>query len=324
MLIINAEETRQLLSMPDCIDAMAKAMIATSRQSILIPPRTLFYLQDNSGFFAVMPGASQELQAYGAKVVSYHGSNASRSRPPIQGFVTLFDHQTGEPRAIIDGGIITNIRTAAASGLATRSLARGDSRSCGLLGAGALADMHIEAMCEVRPIERFVIWARNFDQARALADRHSNRKGVTFQATRDPREAAACDVICTLTASPDPVLHGRWVKPGAHINLVGAHSLGSREADTELIQKSRIYVDSLESTKNEGGDIMIPVQEGALDENRIMGEIGQLLSGEIEGRKDGHDITEYNSLGITAQDMYAALHVLNEAIRLDMGTQVDF
>jgi ornithine cyclodeaminase/alanine dehydrogenase-like protein (mu-crystallin family) len=324
VLIINAEETRSLLSMAECIDAMEPAMIAASNRSVLIPPRTLFQLQDDSGFFAVMPGASQALQAYGAKVVSYHPANAGKGRPPIQGFVTLFDHATGAPRAIIDGGVITNIRTAAASGLATRCLARADARSCGIFGAGALADVHIEAMCLVRPIDRVVIWARNPEQARTLAAGHRCNAKVRIQATGDPADAAACDIVCTTTASPVPVLRGDWVRPGSHVNLVGAHKLASREADTELIVRSRVYVDLLESTRNEGGDIMIPVHEGAVGEEHVVGEIGQLLKGEIAGRLHEDDITVYNSLGITAQDLYAALHVLNRALQTGAGTQVTF
>jgi len=324
MLIINAEQARTLLPMAECIDVMEPAMRAASSKSVLIPPRTLFQLQDDSGFFAVMPGASEALQAYGAKVVSYHPGNARQGRPPIQGFVTLFDHHTGEPRAIIDGNVITNVRTAAASGLATRRLARPDARSCGIFGAGALAEVHIEAMCLVRPIERCVIWARNLARAQALAERCSAQYEVEFIATGEPQEAAACDVICTTTASPDPVVRGEWIRPGAHLNLVGAHKLSNREADTAAIVKSRVYVDLMESTRNEGGDIMIPIQEGAISEDHIIGEIGQLLAGLIAGRLHEQDITVYNSLGITSQDLYAALHVLNKALKSGTGTRVTF
>jgi ornithine cyclodeaminase len=291
---------------------------------MLIPPRILFQLQDDSGFFAVMPGASQELDAYGAKVVSYHPANTARGQAAIQGFVTLFDHRSGQPRAIIDGGVITNIRTAAASGLATRLLARPDARSCGIFGAGALADVHIEATCLVRPIEDCVIWARKFEQAQSLADKYSGRSMVKFRATRDPAEAGACDIVCTTTASTVPVLHGEWVRPGAHVNLVGAHKLTSREADTKLIVKSRIYIDLLDSTRNEGGDIMIPIQEGAVGMEHIIGEIGQLLMGDISGRADDREITVYNSLGITSQDLYAAIHVLKQALQQNAGIQVAF
>jgi len=324
LIFLNAEETRRLLPMEQCIDVMEPAMIAASSGSMYIPPRTLFQLQDDSGFFAVMPGTSQELNSYGAKVVSYHPANSARGLPAIQGFVAVFDHQTGQPRAIMDGGVITDIRTAAASGLATRLLARPEAGSCGIFGAGALADVHLQAMCTVRPVKECVIWARRCEQAEALAEKHRARSGVAVRTTDDPREAGACDIVCTTTASPLPVLQGDWVKPGAHIKLVGAHHIDSRESDTELIKKSSIYVDLLESTINEGGDVMIPIQGGVVERDHIVGEIGQLLAGDIHGRTNEQQITVYNSLGITSQDLYAARLVMEKAQAQGVGTQVSF
>lgn len=324
LIILNAEETRRLLPMEQCIDVMEPAMIAASSGSMYIPPRTLFQLQDDSGFLAVMPGTSQELGSYGAKVVSYHPANSAKGLPAIQGFVAVFDHQTGKPRAIMDGGVITDIRTAAASGLATRLLARRESRSCGIFGAGALADVHLQAMDTVRPIEECIIWARRREQAEALAEKHGARSGVNARATDDPREAGACDIVCTTTASPVPVLHGDWVRRGTHVNLVGAHTINSREVDTNLIVKSKVYVDLLESAINEGGDVMIPVQEGAIDREHIVGEIGQVLMGEVQGRRNRQEITVYNSLGITSQDLFAASHVLQKALARGAGTEVRF
>jgi len=324
LIFLNAEETRRLLPMDECIDVMELAMIAASSGSMFIPPRTLFQLQDDSGFFALMPGASLELKSYGAKVVSYHPANAAKGMPAIQGFVVVFDHDSGQPQAIMDGGVITNIRTAAASGLATRLLARPESRTCGIFGAGALADVHLQAMCTVRPVEECVIWARRSEQAEALATKHSARSGVPARATHDPSEAGACDIVCTTTASPEPVLRGNWVQPGSHINLVGAHKLTSRESDTKLIIKSNVYVDLLESTMNEGGDVMIPIQKGAINKDHIIGEIGQLLMSEITGRTDDSQITVYNSLGITSQDLYAAQHVLQQALDQGAGSRVAF
>jgi len=324
MIVINADETGRLLPMQACIEVMEAAMIAASEASMLIPPRTLFQLQDDSGFFAVMPGASLQMGGYGAKIVSYHPSNTTRGRPAIQGFVVLFDHQFGQPLALIDGGAITNIRTAAASALATRLLARADAKTCGIIGAGALASFHIEAMRAVRPVQEFVVWARRPEQARALAAKHSEPGSARFRVTDNPADAGACDLVCTTTASAVPVLKGAWVRPGAHVNLVGAHGLNTREADSELIVKSALYIDLLESVRNEGGDVMIPLNEGAITENHIIGEIGQLLKRDIPGRKDDEQITVYNSLGITSQDLYAAQYVLEQAVKQGLGTRIKF
>ena len=322
--IINAEEVRQLLPMAECIVVMEPAMIAASSGTIAIPPRQFSPLIDESGLFGMMPGSSAELGNYGAKVISLHPDNPAAGRPAIQGFVTLFDHATGAPVAIIEGAEVTAIRTAAASGLATRLLAREAASSCGIFGIGVQAITHIDAMCAVRPISDVVIWGRDSHRTRAFAAEQAKRTGLRVRATEQPEEAAACDLVCTVTGSPEPILKGAWVQPGAHVNLVGAHSLRTRESDSELIARSALYADLMESCRNEGGDFMIPVQEGVIDESAIRGELGQLCQGQLPGRDSDEQITVYKSLGITAQDLFAARHVLNKAIETGAGVEVPF
>ena len=320
---ISAGQVRELLPMRECVEVMEAAMGAASGGTVAVPPRLIMPLIDGSGFLALMPGSSAELASYGAKIISLHPANPQRGLPAIQGFVTLFDHTSGAPVAIIEGAELTGIRTAAASGLATRLLAREDVQSCGIFGAGVQAVTHIDAMLAVRPIQQFLVWARDPAKAADFAAEHSRRIGIPVRATEDPAEAGACDLVCTVTASPEPVLMGDWVRPGAHVNLVGAHTLTTREADSALIEKSALYVDLMESTVNEGGDIMIPIQEGAIGEDAIAGEIGQLLNSEIAGRRDNDQITLYNSLGITAQDLFAARHVYDKAVASGLGVVVD-
>lgn len=324
LTIINAELVRKLLPMNECMEIMAPAMMAASSGAIAVPPRRFVPLMDNSGFLGLMPGSSLELQAYGAKVISLHPDNPGKGLPTIQGFVVLFDHASGAPVALVEGAEITAIRTAAASGLATRLLARDEARSCGIFGAGVQAAVHIDAMCAARPVQEILVWSRNLEKTREFAEQQAQRTGLDVQATDDPARAGGCDLVCTVTGSPVPVLQGEWVKAGAHINLVGSHTLATREADTALVAKAEVYVDLLESAKNEGGDIMIPVQEGAVDEDHIIGEIGQLLRAEIRGRSDARQITLYNSLGMTAQDLYAARYVYDQAQAAGLGEHVAF
>ena len=236
----------------------------------------------------------------------------------------MFDHATGTPVAIIDGAEVTAIRTAAASGLATRLLARRDAHTCGIFGNGVQAVTHIDAMRAVRAVDEIVVWGRNPDNTQAFAREQAKRTGIKVRATADPAESGACDLVCTVTTSPEPVLAGEWVQPGAHINLVGAHSLNAREADTALIVKSSVYVDLMESTRNEGGNIMIPVNEGAIDETHIIGELGELLEGKIPGRQDDRQVTLYQSHGINAQDLFAAKHIHAKAQATGEAQVVDF
>ena len=161
------------------------------------------------------------------------------------------------------------------------------------------------------------------DKTRRFARSHSERSGIDIIATTEPAEAARCDVVSTVTAASDPVLIGEWLQPGAHVNLVGAHTPASREADSDAIARGRVYVDLLQSAMREAGDILIPIGEGVIDQQHIVGEIGQLLDGAVPGRCDDSDITIYKSLGIVAQDLFAATHVYALAVSKGVGVEVD-
>jgi len=314
MKIIDATEVRSSLSMAECIDAMAVAMQAVSSGLVSMPLRTVMPLVDKSAFLAVMPGSIADPLVYGAKVISLHPANAAAGRPTIQGFVALFDHLTGEPVALVDGAAVTAMRTAAVSGLATRQLARHDATTLGLLGYGVQASSHLEAICAVREIREVRVWGRSIERAREFAERHSEPGSPRIVAVDDPGAAAACDIVCTITASKEPVIHGQWVCPGAHVNLVGAHAPTAREADTELVRRARVYVDSLASGFSEAGDLLLPIDEGAIDRAHVLGELGAVLSGRVTGRTSPQDITVYKSLGIVAQDLVAAHAVYEKCI----------
>jgi ornithine cyclodeaminase len=257
-------------------------------------------------------------------VISLNEDNPQAGRPMVQGFVTLFEHATGNLLTIIEGAEITAIRTAAASGLATRYLARTDAKTHAIFGTGVQAVTHIDAIAAVRSIEEVIIWGRDDDKASKLASDQAARTGLNIRATDDPQEAAQCDIISTVTGTTEPILLGDWVRPGCHINLVGSHSPAMREADGDLIARSEIYTDLLESLFNEGGDIVIPMNEGLIAKSDIKGEIGNVIDGSLEGRTNDTQITVYKSLGITAQDLFAAWSIYTNALKLGKGTDIPF
>lgn len=308
--IVDAEGTRARLPMKDCIQAMAVAMAAVSRKSVTIPSRIIFPLATGSDFLAVMPGSVADPPIHGAKIVTLYPGNPVRGRPAIQGFIALFDPQSGAPVALVDGAEITAMRTAAASALATRLLARSQARTLGILGCGVQASSHLEAIALVRDIEEVRVWGRSFDKAKAFAERHTRTFRGRIQAVYSGEDAAASDVVCAVTGADEPVLRSKWVQPGTHINLVGAHSPSKREADTPLIARSRLFVDSIDCVLQESGDVLIPLQKGAIDVSHIVGEIGSVLLGEVEGRQSEADVTIYKSLGLVAQDLIAAHAVI--------------
>jgi len=324
MLIINAEETRRLLPMAQCIEVMDRAMRAASAGSVSAPERIIAPLADGSSYFILMPGSTDGSEVYGAKIVSLHPANPASGRPAVQGFVTLFGADTGTPLALIDGAEITRIRTAAASALAARRLARADARSHGILGAGVQAASHLEAMACVRPIERVVVWARDYDKARRFASEQSERHGLAVTPHEGAEEAASCDIVSVVTNSPEPVLRGAWLRPGAHVSLVGSHEAEHREADSEAVARAAVYVDSRRGALSEAGDLLIPLAEGRISTDHILGEIGEVLDDAAPGRIDESQITLYKSLGIVAQDLFAAEFVLRQAKLQGAGSRISF
>ena len=313
MLIVNAEQTRRLLPMAECIDVMDRAMRAASAGKVDAPERIIAPLADGISYFIVMPGSTTESNVYGAKLVSLHPGNPSRGRPAVQGFVTLFDGITGSPSALIDGAEITRIRTAAASALATRALAREDATTHGILGAGVQAASHMQAIACVRGIDHVLVWARDYGKAERFAAGQSGRHVFRVTAVENAEEAAACNIVSVVTNSPQPVLRGAWLQPGTHLNLVGSHEPQHREADTDAVTRAAIYVDSLSGALSEAGDLLIPIAENRLSPEDIIGEIGEVLAGTAPGRQDDRQITLYKSLGMVAQDLFAAEYVLRQA-----------
>jgi ornithine cyclodeaminase len=324
VLIIGAETVRRLLPMHHCIGVMDRAMRAASNGAVQAPDRIIAPLDDGLSYFISMPGCLESPPIFGAKLVSLHPLNPAAGRPAVQGFVALFDGATGSPAALIDGAEITRLRTAAASALATRELARADAVTHGILGAGVQAASHLEAIACVRSIERVRVWARDPARARNFAERQAAATGLAIEAVADPAAAAACDIVSVATNASEPVLRGAWLQPGAHVNLVGAHEPGHREADSEAVLRAAVYVDSRAGALREAGDLLIPIAEGRIEPTHILGELGEVLEGRAPGRRDAAQVTLYKSLGMVAQDLFAAAQVLDMARATGAGSAVDF
>lgn len=313
--ILTGEAIGDCVSMEACIDLMAVTMRDVSGGGARLPPRSVVALDDAGNLLLDMPGALDRPAVFGSKLLSYFPANTEQ--PMIQGVIVLFEAATGRPAAVVDAVSVTALRTAAASGLATRLLAREDARTLAILGTGVQAEHHLEAMRAVRQLERVAVWGRSLAKARAFAERHRETAGVEIIAVADARTAVeAADIVCTVTASPTPIVEGRWLKPGAHLNLVGAFTPTTREADTEAIGRSRLFVEMRESALREAGEILIPIGEGALTAAHIAGEIGEVVAGKVAGRTGPDGITAYKSLGNVAQDLATAAFALEQARRM--------
>ena len=321
--VVDGQVVQACLPMGDCVDLMEVTQIALSAGAIKLPLRTRVDLAASSRSMYIMPGAMDA--AFGAKLISLFPTNRGRGIPTIQGGILLFDPHSGAPTALVDAASVTAIRTAAASGAATRCLAREDAASLALLGYGVQAQQHLDAMALVRPIEDVRVWGPSHAKAMAFAERQRARTGLAVAAAETLTDAVKeADIICTVTSSTEPILFGAQVSKGCHINCIGAHSPSSREVDSELVRAARVFLEVRDFAMEEAGDILIPLREGTIEETHLLAEIGECLSGEKDGRTAPTDITLYKSLGNIAQDLAAANLVYQRSIERGLGTVVDF
>jgi ornithine cyclodeaminase/alanine dehydrogenase-like protein (mu-crystallin family) len=324
-LLLSGADVRALLPMGECITVMEGALRSVTDGSSVLPLRTVMKLDGTPNAFGAMPaivgkGAGASL---GAKIITVFPGNDATPYDAHIGVVLLFDAEHGKLLAIADASSITAIRTAAVSGLATRLLARDNATELALLGAGVLATTHLDAMRCVRDIRRVRVWSRSGDRARDFAARARKQFEVEVVVAASARAAVdGADVVCTITSARTPVLEGAWLTPGTHVNAVGASLPAARELDTAAVVRSRLFVDRRESTLVEAGDFLIPRAEGAVTDAHILGELGDLLAGTVQGRVNRDDITLFKSLGLAVEDVAALRHIHAKAIAAGRGTSV--
>lgn len=311
--------------MAECIDVMHSALRAVANGQAILPLRTVVRLPDSPNAFASMPALLGEGHdaSLGAKIITVFPGNEATPYDSHIGVVLLFDNENGRLLAIADASSITAIRTAAVSGVATRALARPDAHDLALLGAGVLAMPHLEAMRAVRDIHRVRVWNRSRERAERFAQSARERFGVDVEICASARDAVHdADIVCAITAARSPVLEGAWLSPGTHVNAVGASLPTARELDTEAVRRARLYVDRRESARNEAGDFLIPRAEGAIADDHIVAELGEVLAGTAQGRRDANEITLFKSLGLAVEDIAAVRHVYTRAAADGAGTPV--
>jgi ornithine cyclodeaminase len=302
----------RLLTMPACIAAVRQAMADLSDSGIVQPLREIVEVVPGH-LFGIMPGLLGTREHYGAKLVSVAEDPARPGRAAHRGSVVLFARASGEVVCTGDAGAITTIRTAAASAVATDALARADADQLGLFGCGAIAGAHIRAIAAVRPLREVLVWGRDAERARRFAATQADLTGLPVRAVEDPRIAARAPIICTVTASPKPILFGDWVIPGTHVNVVGSSYRGPVEVDAALVQASRYIADSRRSALAAASELLDACEAGLITPDHIAAEIGEVLLGQVPGRRAAEEITLYKSLGHIVQDLaaLATVHQLN-------------
>lgn len=307
------------------MEVMEEALTALTRAEAILPLRSILWLPDRVGALGLMPAALLPSKVLGLKAVSFFWGNEGTELDTHQGAVLLFEAERGRLLAVVDATSITAIRTGAVSGVATRLLARKDAGDLALIGSGVQARTHLEAMLLARRIRRVRVASKQLESARSFAARESERHGIEIEPMASVRDAVAgADIICTVTSSREPVLLGDWISPGAHINVVGSIGPSAREVDTHAMVRSRFYVDRRESTLNEAGDFLIPKSEGAIGDDHIRGEIGEVLLGRAPGRQSPAEITLFRGLGLAVEDVASARHIYEKARASGAGRLLEF
>ena len=275
------------------------------------------------GVLLAMPSAVAEPRALGAKIVSVFRGNAARGLPTVTSIYALSDYETGAPLAIMEGGYLTAIRTAAGSAVATRALALPDASTLGVFGTGVQAQFHVETIRRVRALSRVLVAATSPDKARAFAEWVTESTGLPA-AIATAEAASAADIVAACTTSPTPVVVGEAVRDGAHVNAVGAFTPTTRELPGALVGRARIYVDTRAGALSESGDLLLAVDEGAFALDRVAGEVGEVLLGKVPGRANRGEVTVYKSVGAAFLDAATARVAFEQAGHQAVGTVYEF
>lgn len=314
MRVLSANDLREALPMREAIEAMREAFIALSRREVEMPLRSRLNTPD--GVVLAMPAFAGGTSAL--KIVSVYGGNIIRGLPAIHAVVLVLDGETGQPRALLDGSFLTALRTGAASGLATELMSREDSSVLGVIGAGGMAPAQIEAVCAVRQIREIRIYSprRAPDLAASLRDR------FPIRAVSSAAEALrGADIIVTSTVSTRPVVHSEHVAPGTHINAIGAFTPQMVEIAPEVVGRAKIVVDQREAAWAEAGDLIQARAAGFIASS--ITELGEIAAVGPLDRANAAEITMFKSVGVAAQDLYAARAAIENAARLNLGIEVD-
>ena len=321
-LILNKNDVASVLKMKDCINVVENAFLELANGTAVLPLRINIPAPD--GISLYMPAYLKEMEALACKLVTVYKNNPGKHNLPVViGKVLVQDPETGDVVCIMDGGFLTAVRTGAASGVATKYLAREDKNQvAGIFGTGVQARMQLLAVCEVRDITKALVYDISDEAAENFTKEMSEELGIEVVKVNNPDDVLEADIICAATSSPTPIFDGKKVKEGTHINGIGSHTPNARELDADIIIRSKLIGDSKEACFNEAGDIMIPFKDGLMKESHYYADLGEIVSGKKEARKNDKEITLFKSNGLAIQDTATAKLVYDKAVEAGIGTEI--
>lgn len=325
MLVLNRRQVESLLDPDRLIECLAPAMADLSAGRVSLPPRIAALVPEHDGLLGVMPAYVNSPPTLACKLVTVFPGNGSHGVPSHQAIVLIFDPATGTPVALMDGTALTAARTAAGSALATNLLARSDADVLTIVGTGVQAEAHVRTIPRVRHLREIRIVGRDHEKAAKLAKRVFEELGIRSTAMASVREAlAGAAIVCATTHAVDPVIIGRWLDPGVHINSVGLNPQG-RELDDDAIRRALVVVETRAAALTHApgaNDLRWPIRDGLIAETHIHAEVGEIVSGTRQGRTSPEQITLYKSVGVAVQDAVAARIVLAAAQERGVGVRI--
>jgi len=322
-LILTKEDVMTVLNMKDCIRVVEEAFLESNNGTAVLPLRTAITPPD--GLSLYMPAYLKGMGALACKVVTIYKNNPKTENLPVTiGKVLLQNPESGEVICIMDGGYLTAVRTGAASGVATKYLARDDKNLIvGIFGAGVQAQMQLVAMCEVRDISKAIVYDISDKAVNSFIADLNEKLGIEIIHAKNADELLQADIICTATSSPTPIIDGSKVKPGTHINGIGSHTPNARELDASIVKRSIFIGDSKEACLKEAGDFIIPLNDGDIDESHFYADLGEIVAGDKHAGMNDSEITIFKSNGLAIQDTATAKLVYDKAIEAGVGKNID-
>ena len=324
MLLLTGNEVMKVLDMADCMEVVEKAFAELASGTAVMPLRISIYPLD--GLALYMPAYLKEMGALACKVViSYKNNPVKHNLPTIMGKLLLQDPETGDVICIMDGAYLTAVRTGAASGVATRYLARHNKgQKAGIFGAGVQAKTQLWAMAVARDLAKAYVYDIADEAVTKFVKEMSIKLNLEVVKADSPAHILEeADIICTATSSPTPIFDGTKVREGTHLNGVGSHVPNARELDTAIIKRAKVIADSYEACLNEAGDIIIPIREGTIAKSHMYAELGEIITGKKPPRTDDKEITLFKSNGLAIQDVATAKLVYDKAVQAKIGTVIE-
>jgi ornithine cyclodeaminase/alanine dehydrogenase-like protein (mu-crystallin family) len=322
--ILTTNDLRECLSIGETVELMKTAFAELSAGRATVPDRVSMEMPEIEGRALLMPVYLPAAGQFAVKIVSIFKNNPERGLPYIQAALLLLDGHDGHIMALMDGAYLTALRTGAASGLATDLLARKNASIAMIFGAGAQGRLQLEGMCAVRPIRLAYVYDPSGSRAEEFAVEMQTRVSCPIRIAPSPSAATEADIICTATTSLDPVFQDIDIRPGTHINAMGAYRPEMCEVPPSTVARARVVVDSRSAALAEAGDILRAISEGRFSADRISAELGEIVAGTRRGRMDDHEITIFKSVGSAAQDLVSARKALANAEGMKLGGTIRF